>query len=172
MTPLPNLLPLAARTLRGEGDQLPGRLLNQPPEAVKKAEPGLITAPEEDGRPPPGGHLTRSVDAPVDHLTRFQLLPLQETLPPSMVLLGLPQITLWRTSLTTGVWVGRRIWTISWEHISNSTTPLHQRGSGRDSRQSSLSIWGSARKSGKPLKRKTHSITCPIWSLALRDSLV
>ena len=53
------MLPLAARTLRSEGD----RLSSQLPEAMKKAEPGLITAPE-DWSPLPGGHLTRSVDTP------------------------------------------------------------------------------------------------------------
>ena len=98
----PKLLLLAARTLRSEGDQLPSQL----PEAMKKLEPGQVTAP---GGPPPEGYLTRLMDAPVDHLTSLQLLPLQETLSSSMVLLRLPQRTHWRTSLSTRVQVGKRI---------------------------------------------------------------
>ena len=96
MTSLPSPPPLAARTPRSEGDQLPGWLSNQPLEARKGAEPDLITASKADRRPPPGDRLARSVDVP-DHLTRLQRLPLLETLPNSVVLPRLPRRILWKT---------------------------------------------------------------------------
>ena len=104
MTLPPSLVPLAVRILRYKGGRLP--------EVGMIAELGLLAAPGEYGRhPPSGGHLTRRVDAPVEHLTKLLLHPLQELTHHSLAALQGPkhQSTLCRNSLSTRLWDGRRI---------------------------------------------------------------